>query len=45
MKKPVQTYRRDMRVGVFVMMKDASAPIYVNGPPLGRAAIGLQGLA
>ena len=27
----LQTYRRDMGGGVFVMMKDASAPIYVNG--------------
>ena len=27
----LQTYRRDMGGGVFVMMKEASAPIYANG--------------
>lgn len=27
----LQTYRRDMGGGAFAMMKDASAPIYVNG--------------
>jgi methyl-accepting chemotaxis protein len=27
----LQTYRRDMGGGEFVVMKDASAPIYVNG--------------
>jgi methyl-accepting chemotaxis protein len=27
----LQTYRRDMGGGVFALMKDASAPIYVNG--------------
>jgi len=27
----LQTYRRDMGGGAFMVMKDASAPIYVNG--------------
>jgi methyl-accepting chemotaxis protein len=27
----VQTYRRDMGGGTFIIMKDISAPIFVNG--------------
>lgn len=27
----LQTYRRDMEGGQFALLKDASAPIYVNG--------------
>jgi methyl-accepting chemotaxis protein len=36
----VQTYRRDMGGGNFVMMKDASAPIWVNGRHWGGFRIG-----
>ncbi len=38
----LQTYRRDMGGGVFVMMKDASAPIYVNGRHWGGLRIGYR---
>lgn len=38
----LQTYRRDMGGGVFAMMKDASAPIYVNGRHWGGLRIGYR---
>ncbi len=38
----LQTYRRDMGGGVFVMMKDASAPIYVNGKHWGGFRMGYR---
>ena len=38
----LQTYRRDMGGGVFVMMKDASAPIYVNGRHWGGFRMGYR---
>jgi len=43
-KRPLllQTYRRDMGGGVFVMMKDASAPIYVNGRHWGGFRMGYR---
>jgi methyl-accepting chemotaxis protein len=39
----LQTYRRDMGGGAFVMMKDASAPILVNGRHWGGVRIGYRG--
>jgi methyl-accepting chemotaxis protein len=38
----LQTYRRDMGGGVFVLMKDASAPIYVNGRHWGGFRMGYR---
>ena len=38
----LQTYRRDMGGGVFVLMKDASAPIYVNGRHWGGLRMGYR---
>jgi methyl-accepting chemotaxis protein len=38
----LQTYRRDMGGGVFVMMKDASAPIFVNGRHWGGFRMGYR---
>ncbi|MDM8358238.1 methyl-accepting chemotaxis protein [Pandoraea communis] len=38
----LQTYRRDMGGGEFVVMKDASAPIYVNGRHWGGFRIGYR---
>lgn len=38
----LQTYRRDMGGGVFAMMKDASAPIYVHGRHWGGLRIGYR---
>ncbi len=38
----LQTYRRDMGGGVFVLMKDVSAPIYVNGRHWGGLRIGYK---
>jgi len=38
----LQTYRRDMGGGVFVMMKDASAPIHVNGRHWGGLRMGYR---
>ena len=38
----LQTYRRDMGGGVFVLMKDASAPIRVNGRHWGGFRIGYR---
>ena len=38
----LQTYRRDMGGGQFVMMKDASAPIYVRGRHWGGFRIGYR---
>ena len=38
----LQTYRRDMGGGVFAMMKDASAPIYVFGKHWGGLRIGYK---
>jgi methyl-accepting chemotaxis protein len=38
----VQTYRRDMGAGNFVLMKDASSPIYVNGRHWGAFRIGYR---
>lgn len=38
----LQTYRRDMGNGAFVMMKDVSAPIYVNGRHWGGLRIGYK---
>ncbi|WP_341861395.1 methyl-accepting chemotaxis protein [Gymnodinialimonas sp. 57CJ19] len=38
----MQTYRRDMGGGKFVMMKDISAPIIVNGCHWGGLRIGLK---
>jgi methyl-accepting chemotaxis protein len=38
----LQTYRRDMGGGVFVMMKDCSAPIYVNGRHWGGLRMGYR---
>ncbi|MDH6267868.1 methyl-accepting chemotaxis protein [Rhizobium sp. SG_E_25_P2] len=38
----VQTYRRDMGGGNFVMMKDISAPIFVNGRHWGGLRIGVK---
>jgi len=38
----LQTYRRDMGGGVFVMMKDASAPILVNGRHWGGFRMGYR---
>ena len=42
--KPVllQTYRRDMGGGEFMMMKDVSAPIYVNGRHWGGFRMGYR---
>jgi methyl-accepting chemotaxis protein len=42
--KPIllQTYRRDMGGGQFVLMKDASAPIYVNGRHWGGFRMGYR---
>jgi methyl-accepting chemotaxis protein len=42
--KPVllQTYRRDMGGGQFALMKDASAPIYVNGRHWGGFRMGYR---
>ncbi len=38
----LQTYRRDMGGGNFVMMKDASAPIFVNGRHWGGFRMGYR---
>jgi len=38
----LQTYRRDMGGGEFVLMKDASAPIFVNGRHWGGLRIGYR---
>ena len=38
----LQTYRRDMGGGQFVMMKDASAPIFVNGRHWGGFRMGYR---
>jgi len=38
----LQTYRRDMGGGVFVLMKDASAPILVNGRHWGGLRMGYR---
>ena len=38
----VQTYRRDMGGGVFVMMKDISAPIFVNGRHWGGLRVAVK---
>lgn len=38
----VQTYRRDMGGGVFAMMKDVSAPIWVNGRHWGGFRLGYK---
>jgi len=38
----VQTYRRDMGGGVFAMMKDVCAPIWVNGRHWGGLRIGYK---
>jgi methyl-accepting chemotaxis protein len=35
----IQTYRRDMGNGIFVLMKDISAPIYINGTHWGGLRI------
>lgn len=37
----LQTYRRDMGGGKFVMMKDISAPVYINGQHWGGFRIGV----
>ena len=38
----VQTYRRDMGAGNFVLMKDISAPIYVNGRHWGGLRLAIR---
>ena len=38
----LQTYRRDMGGGEFVLMKDVSAPITVNGRHWGGFRIGFK---
>lgn len=38
----LQSYRRDMGGGQFVMMKDLSAPIYVNGKHWGGLRVGYK---
>jgi methyl-accepting chemotaxis protein len=38
----LQTYRRDMGGGKFVLMKDLSAPIFVNGRHWGAFRIGFR---
>jgi methyl-accepting chemotaxis protein len=38
----LQTYRRDMGGGQFVLMKDASAPIFVDGRHWGNLRMGYQ---
>lgn len=38
----LQTYRRDMGGGQFVIMKDASAPIYINGKHWGCVRMGFK---
>ena len=38
----LQTYRRDMGGGQFVLMKDLSAPIWVNGRHWGAFRIGYR---
>ncbi|WP_180966785.1 methyl-accepting chemotaxis protein [Cohaesibacter celericrescens] len=38
----LQTYRRDMGGGKFVLMKDVSAPIYVNGKHWGGVRMGYR---
>ena len=38
----LQTYRRDMGGGTFIMMKDASAPIFVNGRHWGGFRMGYR---
>lgn len=38
----LQTYRRDMGGGKFVLMKDLSAPIHVNGRHWGAFRMGLR---
>ncbi len=38
----LQTYRRDMGGGVFAMMKDASAPIYIFGKHWGGLRVGYK---
>lgn len=38
----LQTYRRDMGGGTFVLMKDVSAPIWVNGRHWGGLRIGFK---
>ncbi len=39
----LQTYRRDMGGGKFILMKDVSAPIYVHGQHWGGFRIGYRG--
>jgi methyl-accepting chemotaxis protein len=38
----LQTYRRDMGGGEFVLMKDASAPVFVNGRHWGGVRVGYK---
>ena len=38
----LQTYRRDMGGGKFVLMKDLSSPIFVNGRHWGAFRIGFR---
>jgi methyl-accepting chemotaxis protein len=38
----LQTYRRDMGGGQFVLMKDASAPVFVDGRHWGNLRMGYQ---
>jgi methyl-accepting chemotaxis protein len=38
----LQTYRRDMGAGKFVLMKDLSAPIFVNGRHWGAFRVGFR---
>ena len=38
----LQTYRRDMGGGTFVLMKDISAPVYVNGRHWGGVRMGYK---
>jgi methyl-accepting chemotaxis protein len=38
----LQTYRRDMGGGNFVLMKDVSAPVYVNGRHWGGVRLGYK---
>lgn len=38
----LQTYRRDMGAGRFVLMKELSSPIYVNGRYWGAFRIGFR---
>jgi methyl-accepting chemotaxis protein len=38
----LQTYRRDMGGGQFVLMKDASAPVFVAGRHWGGVRVGYR---